>query len=538
VQNMRLYPLERNRYFYGKLLTVRDFESEQKYFNAKRRLLNRLLHGTGIVSGLQVVRVDDKTVSVEPGVALDQLGREVVVASPVTLKLSATPGFTNNAYAKNVYLCIAYDEKGKEPVHSVGNAAGRTEEVSEYNRIAEGYRLFIREEAPDPSTFDARNLTHTSRLLYEESTSHARIVQTAPRYVQAGGVFAVTLCIEKPLQTQKVSFEAELVLAGCKQFEPGSDGRITFSEAVEGQSSRLEYTCWLQAANIPGEKLSVGLQTGTLTIGDTKTTVHSAISSEVHVAQGDLQETLMRDYFTRPLSEALESSDDPCLYLAKIELSQMGSTYVIEKVQPAPFAEYISSSHLLSKFRAMPKGETVYLLDGQTFTARASTKPLEQGQPPELSVDYDQQKQEFHFELGLPQSSASTTASPMKMNTGTVEIQLKPDDKPGFTLFYKITKSFLSEEINHGLGEGDVLVRVGVEESTDNTISDMLSRAECVYYGDQSVFKDSEYAPEVPQVALGTVVYPKRGTFHIGLKLQETTSLSRIRLRWWAFKNE
>ena len=28
--NLSLFPIERNRYFYGKLLTVRDFELEQK----------------------------------------------------------------------------------------------------------------------------------------------------------------------------------------------------------------------------------------------------------------------------------------------------------------------------------------------------------------------------------------------------------------------------------------------------------------------------------------------------------------------------
>src|SRR5690348_16916586 len=120
MQKSRYYPFERNRYFYGKLLTVRDFESEQTYFNDKRRLLNRLLHGIGVVAGLQVIKVDDKSVSVQAGVALDHLGREIVVPDPVTWKLSMVPGFVNNGeFAKNVYLCVAYDEKGREPVHSV-----------------------------------------------------------------------------------------------------------------------------------------------------------------------------------------------------------------------------------------------------------------------------------------------------------------------------------------------------------------------------------------------------------------------------------
>ena len=68
----------------------------------------------------------------------------------MTLKLSMMDGFSNNQYAKNVYLCIAYDEKEKEPVHAVANSSVRSDEINDYNRVLESYRLFIREDAPDP----------------------------------------------------------------------------------------------------------------------------------------------------------------------------------------------------------------------------------------------------------------------------------------------------------------------------------------------------------------------------------------------------
>ena len=59
MNNSNFFPLERNRYFYGKMLTARDFETEQRYFNNKRRLLNRTLYGAGVVCGLGVYRNDD-----------------------------------------------------------------------------------------------------------------------------------------------------------------------------------------------------------------------------------------------------------------------------------------------------------------------------------------------------------------------------------------------------------------------------------------------------------------------------------------------
>jgi hypothetical protein len=45
---------ERLQYYYGRNLTVADFQVEQRYFLEKLRLHNRCFHGTGIVCGLEV----------------------------------------------------------------------------------------------------------------------------------------------------------------------------------------------------------------------------------------------------------------------------------------------------------------------------------------------------------------------------------------------------------------------------------------------------------------------------------------------------
>ena len=72
----------RNRYFYGKLLTVRDFEVEQNYMRKKSQLLSRLSLGAGVVCGLGVSASDDSTLLIESGMALDYQGRMVVVKNP------------------------------------------------------------------------------------------------------------------------------------------------------------------------------------------------------------------------------------------------------------------------------------------------------------------------------------------------------------------------------------------------------------------------------------------------------------------------
>ena len=74
---------ERNHYFYGKLLDVQQLQKEQHYLIAARRRLNRLVLGNGVVCGLNVVADTAGLVRIQPGVALDAWGREIVVPEAV-----------------------------------------------------------------------------------------------------------------------------------------------------------------------------------------------------------------------------------------------------------------------------------------------------------------------------------------------------------------------------------------------------------------------------------------------------------------------
>lgn len=83
---------ERNRYFTGKYMTARDFADEQTYFLTRHRMHNRMLHGWGIVCGLKVInhpRQDCKPrwVVIQPGVALDCCGRELIVECETAYQL-------------------------------------------------------------------------------------------------------------------------------------------------------------------------------------------------------------------------------------------------------------------------------------------------------------------------------------------------------------------------------------------------------------------------------------------------------------------
>jgi hypothetical protein len=67
----------RNHYFYGKLMDVCHFEMEQTYGNHKRWLVNQHALGAGVLCGLDVKAHDEK-LWVDPGMAIDGYGREII----------------------------------------------------------------------------------------------------------------------------------------------------------------------------------------------------------------------------------------------------------------------------------------------------------------------------------------------------------------------------------------------------------------------------------------------------------------------------
>lgn len=89
----------RPRYFAGRLLTTQDFEREQEYHRQSRRRLALLTLGPGVVHGLKV-RAGAKQVVVEPGIAIDPRGQEVIVPDPVTLPRRAADRFVVLRYAE------------------------------------------------------------------------------------------------------------------------------------------------------------------------------------------------------------------------------------------------------------------------------------------------------------------------------------------------------------------------------------------------------------------------------------------------------
>ena len=81
-----LASLTRPHFFTGQVLTAEDLKAEQQYHINKQRLHNRMLHGSGIVYGLAVSQ-QKNLLTVEAGLALDCLGREIIVPEHLEVTL-------------------------------------------------------------------------------------------------------------------------------------------------------------------------------------------------------------------------------------------------------------------------------------------------------------------------------------------------------------------------------------------------------------------------------------------------------------------
>ncbi len=153
---------QRNNYFYGKLMTVRDFEDEQKYMNVKRHLLNKTLHGAGVVCGFDPAQItvtckDGADIDIAfqtKGVALDIPGHEIYVPQGTVKKIA----LEKTGATTHWYLYLKHKPVYGEPVHSASNPSS-CDETCCPNRIIEDFEVIASPDAPVSSAISCPDLS-------------------------------------------------------------------------------------------------------------------------------------------------------------------------------------------------------------------------------------------------------------------------------------------------------------------------------------------------------------------------------------------
>lgn len=491
MKNLKYFPFERNRYFYGKLLSVDDFQTEQRYMNDKRRVLNHFLYGTGVVCGMQVVEVDDLTISLETGLALDFAGREIVVSEPVTKRLSAIEGFdqygTLEEDQQDLYLCIAYEEQEEEMVHNITGVSGQQEE---FNKYIEGYRLYVTEQEPEQEGDQITALYEHTAVIFRGNG--IRIRQKVPKYIQSDTEAEVEITVEKTDQLNRVAFSYQMRMSCIEQ--AGNDMlTISFDERNFTSSTVYSFKQKVKAKAVGQSKGYFELvpDSFTLTIG--QDTIKELVQGRymADITDAGIPETVIRNYYNTAMEDFFRDPYGQAIYLARLQVIRAGNTYVISRLENLPYRQCVWNNMLSGVL------ETLRLRQPQAVSAgRTQIVNIQQNTVPPVREIMNQERQ---------------------IHTGSAIIDLGIGGISG--------QRFYSEEIIHGLGLGEVFISLGLAKGVQDGSQ--------VIYGDQGVFEEKI----CPRIEMAAKVNMNRGSFVIGIKCLEQVEAKRLRVYWMAVKD-
>ena len=490
--NRKYYSFERNHYFSGKLLTSKDFQNEQKYMNDKRRLLNRTLHGMGIVYGMDIVAADDSSIILQSGMALDAGGREIVVPQTQVIKLSTIDGYSE-LQTEKVCLGIEYSEKKSDSIYAV-----MEEDEKQYNHIKEGYHLFLKDAEECASGKRPKDEYILSAVLYQDN--EYIVTQYAPVFTVPGMVMKSRTEIRKighmPCTT---SFSCAVTTDGCTEKK----------ELIEANNFVLEYgeVLTLEQQFHP-EDYIFGTENIVLTFSDIvmnksgEIDTASNIELFIKAVHGTVLDYVHKNSYNDTMDVELDKAYDEKLILAQIDLIRSKQHIMIDKIFRVPFKQYVYNTQQLMILEELKE----YICE-ETSQGTAEIVSETEVHASERKVHDTNRNTSGVFEMSLG-------------NGG------------------EVGKSYFSEEIMHGLGTGPVYVEIGIEYiSRDGIASD---HRESIILGDGSIFsEDATITDEkIFEVDHAVKILPSRGTFIVGIRPKVKMGRIGLRIRWYAFKPE
>ncbi|MDR3294885.1 MAG: hypothetical protein LBT26_03500 [Clostridiales Family XIII bacterium] len=493
MKNNKVLPFERNRYYAGKLLTSADFLAEQTYANNKRRFINSMLFGSGIVCGLGVYNLDDMSVMVESGVAIDGLGREIALEKSVFKKLSALEGFESLA-GSEVCLCLRYDEEDVQPVYSMGEA--NREGTYELNRVREGGVLFVTDAAQLAEPGEAESEFLNTAVLYEDE--HYAVSLSVPAAVPAGRDVRLRLEVKKLSDSPRT-----LSMTGALQTPALANhaGRHEISLETQdvllskGEIRRNDFWLTSQPDESPDTQIIAKPEMVKIRVGGDDGRIQENFILKFAVRDTSPAEIVEREISRASLESRILAGASEYVRLADILLQRGDSSYIIESVDEHAAKQYIHTAAFEARRREY----------GSWFAGRPPASRAQGGGN------------------GIPAQEYPGFAEPIYAS-GLCEIPLGLDNKKG-DLYY-------SDEIMHGLGKGNIHVSVGFEYLAED--ARLGAAAKNTIFGDPTLFGDRDLPVAYADTAVKVI--NDRGSFVAAARLTQKTDHVVLALRWVAVK--
>ncbi len=497
MNNTQLYPFERNRYYPRKRMSSGDFTAEQTYMNNKRRFLNGLMYGSGVVCGLGVFSLDDLSFLVESGVAIDGMGREIVVETSDVKKLSAIEGF-DSLRTNKASLCLKYKEDDVHKVYAIDQDDPGAE--FQYNRVREGYTLFLMDQEDIPEVYEMESEFLLSSVLY--SSMNYMVTFRMPASACRGHVIRAEVIIEK-ISDENVSltYSAKLQTPTFTSAEGMNyiDVEINDVFLSMGEKTVLDY--WMDTLDSPVNNTNIILETGSAKAfeNDVACEVPANFMMEVALTNLKPRQLVNREIGRMNLEMKNIGGQGDYIRLADFSLVRTESAYIIEDVTEATVKQYVAVPA-----QDLKRGD--YL---EYFIKEADIH-----QPKIRTAASDVQAD----------AAAGRKSAFPEIATGLVEIPLGEDARRG-DIFY-------SGEILHGLGKGNVYVEVGYELISDDT--DKSSNLKSTIYGSPDIFGKEQKSVVNAETAVR--VLNDKGSFVVGARLLDAVDFLVLTYRWVAIR--
>ncbi|MBR1860907.1 MAG: hypothetical protein IJ796_03470 [Lachnospiraceae bacterium] len=497
MNNTQIYPFERNRYYPKKRLSSADYQAEQDYFNNKRRFLNSLMYGSGVVCGLGVFSLDDLSILVESGVAIDGMGREIVVETSDVKKLSSVEGF-ESLKTDIASLCLRYRE---EPVHKV-YAIDQTDPDKEYqyNRVKESYELFLMDSGDIPESFEMESefLTKGSLLSSENFSISFEIPATVSRGKAVMARVSVTKLSDNPA---RLTYNGVLQTPAFATAEGESEINIEIQELELSKGETVNYDYWMMVTKAPTVETNIILKTGSVSCFENDVAVNAPANLSIKVLLSDMQprELVNREIGRMSLELKNIGGQGDYIRLADLKLVRTESAYIIETVDESSVKRYVTAPA-----QEMTRGD--YL---EYFVKEAGLKA-------ESGVTF----------TSLPEAVGKNDNGGFypEIAAGVLEIPLGENARRG-SIHY-------SGEIVHGLGKGNVYVEVGYEYVREDEA--LGANAKSTIYGNPDIFANDQRTVVNAETAVR--VLNDKGSFVVGARLLGNVDYLVLTYRWVAIK--
>lgn len=272
---------KRLRFFHGMLLTETDFQEEQTYYRDKLKLHNRL-HGDGVVWGLclkEPAECPDNfcpQVIIEPGVALDCAGNEIVVCRDYMVSLETKIdelkrlgvikdngcNGQSNGEAIKLYIGLRYCECESKPVQQYTTACDGGELHPEFSRVSEGFcvEILTEDELPDccehfSKTWQAKNCTQPDHYCpgLRQCCEDEQIVILGSVEIREPNIYEITADQINMADRRKFVYTPPAI--GYWPFKGWEDAKNTLIYKIA-----VEQNDWKDISQVIGKKLETAIQ--------------------------------------------------------------------------------------------------------------------------------------------------------------------------------------------------------------------------------------------------------------------------------------